>query len=96
MSIEKIMSINVNTLSEMQFRELKQFTTDRLNKITRLIAQEQFDEVYEFLAGSPAGDGYGAENTYIDFGIPKTNMEDIGDVIDKLKELKHKIGQETL
>lgn len=64
-----------------------------LGKVIKLLRQERFEELKEMLAFSPAGDGYGCDNEYIDFSyLDQSNRSnrldkdflDIGTIIDYL------------
>ena len=83
-----------NDLIEKKYKEkLKEEALNILKKIVKLIEDNEFDKIEEMLKFSPAGDGYGCDNMYIDFssldpderafGIKEIN--DIGSVIDILK-----------
>lgn len=65
-----------------------------LGKVIKLLREERFEELKEMLAFSPAGDGYGCDNEYIDFSsldqsnrsrLDK-NFSDIGTIIDFLNK----------
>ena len=84
-----------NKLVSSKYKEkLKIEVVKRLKEVTSLIEKEEYDKVKECLAFSPAGDGYGCNNNYIDFSylIPADDeygnryINDLGDVINELSE----------
>ena len=58
--VEKIVSGRYRTA-------VKEGAIEILEKVTALLKEERFDEIEGMLADSPAGDGYGCDNSYIDF-----------------------------
>lgn len=70
-----------NDIVEKKYKAaLKKAAVERLEQVTHLIIEDKYDEVAKFINESPAGDGYGCDNHYIDFK-DITSCEDIGDVI---------------
>lgn len=59
---------------------LKKAAIERLKQVTHLIIEDKYDEAAKFIDDSPAGDGYGSDNSYINFR-DITPCEDIGDII---------------
>lgn len=93
LALSEIMSINVDNLREKQYQALKKHVVEVLKKITDIIQNDgDLNKVVEMLAYSPAGDGYGCDNDYINFGIQSENENlkymDIGDVCHLLHNLK--------
>lgn len=83
-----------NDLIEKKYKEkLKEEALNILKKIFKLIKDNKFDEAEEMLKFSPAGDGYGCNNMYIDFSLLDPDerafnckeIVDIGSVIERLK-----------
>lgn len=72
--------------------ELKKGTLEILNKIINFIKEDKIKEAEGMLAFSPAGDGYGFDNYFIDFSslFPEHDERfssiDISDVLRKLKD----------
>lgn len=72
---------------------IKTETIKHLKHIIKLIENNEYDEVMNLLSHSPAGDGYGSDNYYIDFSFldPDTeknylsDIQDLNDVINILK-----------
>lgn len=87
-NIKQIMKIDVNNLAEIQFDNLKRYTIEVLVEITKAIKANDFATVRKHLSFSPAGDGYGCENSFIAFDIDDESEWDIGNVIDKLEQLQ--------
>lgn len=90
MDIKELMQIDVGNLIERQHEGLKRYVVDRLKEITELIHLEQYDKVDSRLQNSPAGDGYGFDNEYINFNYDGCDR-DIAEVISELENLKMKI-----
>ena len=87
-NIKQIMKIDVNNLAETQFNSLKKYTIEVLTEIIKAIKNDDFTTVRKHLGYSPAGDGYGCDNSFIEFDIEDDKEWDIGDVIDKLEQLQ--------
>ena len=49
--------------------------------------KDKFDDIKKKMKFSPAGDGYGSDNFYINFSYNETSM-DLLDIIDEMEELK--------
>lgn len=92
MKIKELLETNPNDLAEKQETALREYAIEKLKKIADLLKWRKYDEVAEMLEVSPAGDGMGYENSYIDFS--ETGLDDIGQVVEKLKEL-HKLAERT-
>lgn len=91
-ALREIMSINVDNLREKQYQAFKAHVVGVLNKITRLIQNDDFNAVMEMTRHSAAGDGYGAENDYINFGFDSDRESmrklDIAEACNILRTLK--------
>lgn len=87
-TVREIMDIDIYNLAEKQHDTLKEFTIGKLKRIGELIANEEYDKVKNMLAFSPAGDGYGCDNYYINLSFKENERMDIGDIIDLLENLK--------
>lgn len=87
---------NPETLVNTKYKEaIKKETIKHLKHITKLIENDEYKSVFDLLTFSPAGDGYGLENYYIDFAFldPDTDknvlsddIQDLNDVINILKD----------
>lgn len=90
-SLVDIMSIDVDNLKQKQHDALKNHAINILKDVIELLETENYSEIQnKFLEHSPAGDGYGEDNCYINFGLSGMNGEplDLDEVIDKLNYLK--------
>lgn len=76
-------------------KAIKKETIQHLKDIIKLIENDKYDSIFNLLAFSPAGDGYGLTNYYIDFAFldPDTDknvlsddIQDLNDVINILKD----------
>lgn len=90
MDIKEIMEINIDNLIEKQHHSLKQYTIAKLKNIINLIDKEQYDKVDCLLGFSPAGDGYGCNDYYINFNYDNCNRN-ISEIISELENLKYKL-----
>lgn len=75
--ISDIMSINANNLRTRQYLALKSHILETLNRVTKAIEEDRLGDIESELSFSPAGDGYGCDNHFIDF-----NWEKGGETID--------------
>ena len=92
-ALEEIMSINVDNLREKQYKAFKKHVLKILDKISNVIRNDgDLEEVVKMLDCSPAGDGYGTDNNYIQFGFESQDEHqrdmDIGDTCRLLSELR--------
>ena len=90
--VNSVMSIDPKNITEKQYEVLREYTISVLEDALNLIKEEKYDDVR--LDYSPAGDGYGKDNAYIDFRFSQADrngyveIEDIGDVLEELIRLK--------
>ena len=82
-----IMDINIENLKEKQYEFLKGHTLNILEGIIDDLKKDKFDDIKKKMKFSPAGDGYGSDNFYINFSYNETSM-DLLDIIDEMEELK--------
>ena len=84
-----IKGTEANSIVLNKYKEtLKKVTINRLEEVCDCIRKEDFGRLNELLANSPAGDGYGRDNTYIRFD-DISGLDDIGSVYETLKNLVH-------
>lgn len=92
LTLAELLAIDTTTLRQCQADALKRHIIEKLEKIIRLVKFNRFDELKEVTRFSPAGDGWGCDNNYINFGIPELGEEwenlDIAEVCLKLQELQ--------
>ena len=68
--------------------------TDKLKEIIKYIENGNYQKIMKDLSESPAGDGYGRDNYYIDFSyvandLISNDIEDIGTALEFLEALKN-------
>lgn len=94
MSIElsDLMKTTPKQLASLQHDALKKHVLGVLNLITNIIRNEQYDSLMKdddgLLEFSPAGDGYGNDNHYINFSYMKDEPMDIKEIVEELRNLK--------
>jgi hypothetical protein len=86
--IQKIMGLSVQNLAKEQHTALKGHVVKVIKSVLKIIEDEKYEEVGNFLADSPSGDGYGCDNSYVDFSYEKNTCLDIEEVVAKLISLK--------
>lgn len=86
MNIKEIMEIDVKNLKQKQLDALKEHTLEILLNIVKLIKNNEFDEVKNYLEFSPAGDGHGCDNYFINFKYADEDL-DLDEILDKMKYL---------
>lgn len=96
MKIEELMETDVSSLAKKQHEYLKQHAIDRLSIVISLLEMDDYKGLEKLIIHSPAGDGMGCNNDYIDmwYGDDKTysiDGYDIGSVISHLETLKKSI-----
>lgn len=79
---------------KIKHRELKKAVLKILNDIIKVIEDENYGIIDEFLTLSPAGDSTGSDNSYIDFNNlvsddDENDLEDIVTILDKFKKLSN-------
>lgn len=82
-----IMDINIGNLKAKQYEFLKGHTLNILEGIIDDLKNDKFDDIRKKMKFSPAGDGYGSDNYYINFSYNETSM-DLLDIINKMEEFK--------
>ena len=93
-------SITQEAIDKAVFVQLKAAACARLTEMVDLIAGEEWEQAESLIAYSPAGDGMGSENNYIDFepitGKLRADGEDIETVIEMLKRIAVKTPESYL
>jgi hypothetical protein len=95
MDITEFLRITPESLAKEQYDALKAHSISVLENIIELIKTENYSMIDSLLETSPAGDGYGRDNHYINFGhIDYYNQygADIREVVDRLMGLKKLCG----
>ena len=93
MDVKEILSINVENLAKRQHEAVKNHALNILEIVSTLIKTEQYSKIHDLCQFSPAGDGMGDDNNYIDFGIKGIGNEletmDICQLCELLQKLKN-------
>lgn len=77
-----------NESTKEQYEQFKNHVIGVLENIIELIKAEEYEKIYDHTAYSPAGDGYGSHNHYINFACHENDEVDIDETIYKLQMLK--------
>lgn len=97
MNIKQQLKLTPNNLAREQFYALKDHAVDVLDKVKTLIINEEFDKIDALTKFSPSGDGYGLDNTFIDFCFTDNkDGDDIQSVVNKLIELKEQSKEQSV
>ncbi len=96
--LSELMDTDVSTLATKQKQALMEHAIGVLNRVIDRIRGEHWEAVKSMLSHSPAGDGMGCSNDFIDFSWDERNAGgnrideplDLGDVIDMLQDLERK------
>jgi hypothetical protein len=82
--------VSQKEIDKIKFNKLKELTVEKLFTIINLINDNKFDKVSKECSFSPAGDGYGLDNHFINFGetVSQEDPYDIVEICELLKELK--------
>ena len=92
----KSVGVSICEIQRLQYNALKDGAVKILKEITKLIETEKYEIVFQSLSSSPAGDGYGTDNNYIEFGgITGVSSLDISDLCASLESLKQAIECRT-
>lgn len=97
MDLPQLLQTTPETLAAQQYRALKDHVINKLRTVINHIEKKEYSQIEKLLGESPAGDGHGCNNSYIDFsdtgcGTPENGC-DIGDVLDRLRQLNSIAGQ---
>lgn len=89
MDLNELLKTSPEGLAELQFKELKSHVLHVLDRAQEYVRSENFDKAVGMCLYSPAGDGHGSDNNFIDFA-PKGNNDgwDFVEVCEKLNQLK--------
>jgi hypothetical protein len=87
MELGTLMSTKPEDLAELQYQQLNKHIIRILEQVTNYVRNESYDEIKKMLSHSPAGDGYGLDNDFINFTYLDTESMDILEVIEKLERL---------
>ena len=87
---KEIMKVSIDNLAQKQLEFLKEHNINVLKNIISLIEEENFEKINKFVANSPAGDGYGEDNYYIDFSY-EGSCKDVMEAFGEMEYIKSKI-----
>jgi hypothetical protein len=88
MNLSELMSTTPETLAKQQHEELKKHVLDVLDKVRESILADHYPGVRALTSFSPAGDGMGLDNNFINFDYKNTDYGvDIVEVLDELESL---------
>jgi len=92
--IKDLMSVNIDNLREKQHEALETHTLAILKQVHGLLKAGKYDEVMKMTEESPAGDGYGQDNTFINFTYDHEaqGAMDIGEIVARLRALEKNNG----
>jgi len=92
-NLMKIMGIEPHNIASSQLNALEQHAVSILKTVIRNLSTGNYDSIEAMTSHSPAGDGYGLDNNYIDFGYDGENSIDIYELCQKLKSLKSQVNR---
>lgn len=91
MDIIDQLKLTPESLAKVQLDALKAHAVGILNTVSKFIQSEEWDKINSMLKKSPAGDGTGMDNCFIDFKFSGVDSgDDIYELTSKLKHLKSK------
>jgi hypothetical protein len=88
MKLEQLLKTTPETLAVEQHAALKEHVIKVLESTLQAVKDEYYSAIQELTIDSPAGDGYGCNNNFINFGYNEKDPLDICDVMERLIELK--------
>lgn len=83
-----IMDLNIENLAKEQYNYLKDHTIKTLLNVIEDLENDNFKSLEKRLVWSPAGDGMGEDNYYINFGYKEGMETDLHEIIDEMASLK--------
>lgn len=93
-SLSDLMETNIYSLAQRQYDALKANTLNKLALAYQLVKEDKLDQIEALTHFSPAGDGYGADNDFINFGWNEEYPKDIVEVTEILQDL-HKAAKQA-
>jgi hypothetical protein len=88
MNLEQLLKTTPETLAVEQHDALKAHVINVLESTLKAVKDEYYSAIQELTIDSPAGDGYGCDNNFINFGYEDNKPLDICEVMERLIELK--------
>ena len=94
MNIQNVLN-DKNISIQEKHNVVKNHTLNILKSIVDCIEKEEYSSIMDYLAYSPAGDGYGNDNYFINFNLFErnpdgTDIREITSILSNLKEQKEK------
>lgn len=88
MKLNQLLQTTPETLAVEQHAALKEHVIKVLESTLNAVRDEYYKGIVELTIGSPAGDNYGVDISFINFGYEDDMPLDICDVMERLIELK--------
>ena len=89
MSLEELLNLNIQNLTDAKYEALKKHTINKLNNVINLLEKDELQKIAFLLSYSDAGDGWGNENYFINFGYNDTDILDLGEILIQMASLKN-------
>lgn len=90
--LNETFGVSMDEIHRIQYKTLHDGVIARLSEILKLMKGSEYSKVIELTQNSPAGDGYGRDNRFIDFSHIydpyRENALDIAEACEMLMELK--------
>lgn len=80
-------TLSPRDLAREKYIAYKAYIRDVFMKCAECVGKEQFQKIVDMTASSPAGDGYGKDNRFIDFGFDEA-PKDIFEALNHLEFLR--------
>lgn len=84
MNVSEIMQIDVENLKEKQLEALKEHTVKILKDVIKCVENNEFEKIEKMTCYSPSGDGYGLDNSYINFAYDNGEL-DIMQMVERMQ-----------
>jgi uncharacterized protein (UPF0297 family) len=88
MKLEQLLKTTPETLAIEQHDALKAHVINVLESTLQAVRDEYYNAIQKMTMDSPAGDGMGCDNNFINFGYEDNKPLDIYEVMERLIELK--------
>lgn len=85
--LKQLLATDTHTLRTLQYNKLREFVVQRLHLLAARVEDKEYNLALSMLAFSPAGDGMGSDNHYLDFSDVLGDWADLHTAITKLKVL---------
>ncbi|WP_010497812.1 hypothetical protein [Paenibacillus elgii] len=91
MDLKTLMNTRPEELAKVQYSAFKSHVISILEQTIQNIYDENYVSILDKLVYSPAGDGYGCDNHFINFSYDQDNIDnaiDLYEAVEKLQSLK--------